>query len=109
MRQVPYTMVKFSAFENTVKAFYKYVFTMPKETYSKSFQLMITFLSGYWAGIFCAIVSHPADTMVSILNKRSSNAPVGQQVGAIYKEIGFKGLWNGLTPRIVMVGTLTGL
>lgn len=36
-RQVPYTMVKFAAFENTVKAFYKYVFTNPKDTYSKSF------------------------------------------------------------------------
>jgi len=29
-RQVPYTMVKFGAFENTVKACYKYVWTQPK-------------------------------------------------------------------------------
>jgi len=71
-------MVKFSAFENTVKAFYKHVFTAGKDSYSKTTQLSITFLSGYWAGIFCALVSHPADTMVSILNKRSSNAPIGQ-------------------------------
>ena len=63
MRQVPYTMVKFGAFENTVKAFYANVFTAPRSSYSKSTQLMITFLSGYWAGIFCAIVSHPADTI----------------------------------------------
>jgi len=68
-RQVPYTMVKFGAFENTVKAFYTYVFTQPKESYSKATKLMITFMSGYFAGIFCAIVSHPADTMVSIMNK----------------------------------------
>ncbi len=77
MRQVPYTMVKFAAFENTVKAFYRHIFTNPKDSYSRSTQLMITFLSGYWAGIFCAVVSHPADTMVSILNKKSSDAPVG--------------------------------
>jgi len=110
MRQVPYTMVKFAAFENTVKAFYKYVFNKKeKSQYARSTQLMITFLSGYWAGIFCAIVSHPADTMVSIINKRKSNAPMGTQVGEIYKEIGFKGLWNGLGTRIVMIGTLTGL
>ena len=109
MRQVPYTMVKFAAFENTVKAFYKHIFTLGKENYSKQTQLMVTFLSGYWAGIFCALVSHPADTMVSILNKRSSNDPVGQQVRNIYAEIGFKGLWNGLFARIIMVGTLTGL
>ena len=102
-------MVKFAAFENTVKAFYKHIFTAPKESYSKSTQLMVTFLSGYWAGIFCAIVSHPADTMVSILNKRDRNAPTGQQVKEIYRDIGFKGLWNGLGARIIMVGTLTGL
>ena len=37
LRQIPYTMVKFAAFENTVKAFYKYKFTAGKENYSKSF------------------------------------------------------------------------
>lgn len=35
-RQVPYTMVKFGAFENTVKAFYAHIFTKPKNEYSKS-------------------------------------------------------------------------
>jgi solute carrier family 25 phosphate transporter 3 len=70
---------------------------------------MVTFLSGYWAGIFCAIVSHPADTMVSILNKRSSNEPTGTQIKLIYREIGFNGLWNGLMTRIIMIGTLTGM
>jgi solute carrier family 25 phosphate transporter 3 len=108
-RQVPYTMVKFGAFENIVKAFYSNVFTKPKSEYSKSTQLMITFMSGYLSGIFCAVVSHPADTMVSILNKKSGNEPTGQKVKQIYSEIGFKGLWNGLGTRILMVGTLTGL
>ena len=103
MRQVPYTMVKFAAFENTVKAFYNNIFTAPRSSYSKATQLSITFMSGYFAGIFCAIVSHPADTMVSIMNK------TGQSAGEIYKDIGFKGLWNGLGVRIFMIGTLTGL
>jgi len=102
-RQIPYTIVKFVAFEKTVRALYANVFTAPRETYSKNTQLMVTFLAGYWAGIFCAIVSHPADTMVSIMNKR------GGTVGSIYAEIGFKGLWNGLGTRIFMIGTLTGL
>lgn len=99
-RQIPYTIVKFVAFEKTVRALYANVFTAPRESYSKNTQLLVTFLAGYWAGIFCAIVSHPADTMVSILNKR------GGTVGSIYKEIGFKGLWNGLGARIIMVGHL---
>jgi len=102
-RQVPYTMVKFGAFEKTVQAFYANIFTAPKSSYSKSTQLAITFMSGYFAGIFCAIVSHPADTMVSIMNKN------GKSAGEIYKDIGFNGLWAGLGVRIFMIGTLTGL
>lgn len=109
-RQVPYTMVKFAAFERTVRFMYASIFNKkPKSEYSKSFQLLITFLSGYWAGIFCAIVSHPADTMVSKLNNVQGSGSVGEKVGKIYKDIGFAGLWRGLATRILMIGTLTGL
>jgi solute carrier family 25 phosphate transporter 3 len=108
-RQVPYTMVKFGAFENTVKYVYSNVLTAPKSSYSKSTQLSVTFAAGYFAGIFCAIVSHPADTMVSIINKRGSNEPASVQARQIYSEIGFNGLWKGLATRIFMIGTLTGL
>lgn len=71
---MPYTVVKFVAFEKVVENFYKRIFTKPKDEYSNSTQLMITLMSGYIAGIFCAVVSHPADTMVSILNKQKSDA-----------------------------------
>ena len=35
----------------------------------QSEQLMVTFAAGYIAGVFCAIVSHPADNIVSVINK----------------------------------------
>jgi len=79
-RQVPYTIVKFVAFEKIVAAFYSKVFTKPKSEYSKGTQLMVTFMSGYIAGVFCAFVSHPADTMVSILNKKENKT--GASTGA---------------------------
>ena len=41
---------------------------------------MVTFLAGYFAGVFCAIVSHPADTMVSKLNQKKSSAGIGAAV-----------------------------
>lgn len=85
-RQVPYTIVKFVAFEWFVQFFYDNVFTQPKETYNKATQLSVTFASGYLAGIFCAIVSHPADTMVSKLySVGKSEGSVGSKVAAIYK------------------------
>jgi solute carrier family 25 phosphate transporter 3 len=104
-RQVPYTMVKFSCFEKTVEAFYTYVFTEPKSSYSKSTQLSITFASGYIAGVLCAVVSQPADTLVSKLNQ-SPGAALGE---VIAKAGGLPGLYKGLGMRIIMVGTLTGL
>lgn len=102
-RQIPYTIVKFVAFEKIVQAFYTHIFTNEKSSYSKGTQMMITFASGYTAGVFCAIVSHPADTMVSIMNK------TGQSAGEIYADVGFNGLWKGLGTRIFMIGTLTCL
>ena len=66
-RQVPYTIVKFVAFEWFVQFFYDNIFTKGKNNYNKATQLSVTFASGYLAGIFCAIVSHPADTIFSKL------------------------------------------
>jgi solute carrier family 25 phosphate transporter 3 len=78
--------VKFVAFEWFVQFFYDNVFTLGKESYSKSTQLGVTFASGYLAGIFCAIVSHPADTMVSKLySQGKAEGSVGTKVAAIYK------------------------
>jgi len=103
-RQIPYTMMKFACFERTVEALYAYVVPKPRDQCSKSEQLVVTFAAGYIAGVFCAIVSHPADTIVSKLNQKS-----GSTAGQIAKELGFAGLWKGLFPRIIMIGTLTAL
>jgi len=108
-RQIPYTVVKFVFFEKVVEFFYKNIFTAPKESYSKATQLSITFASGYTAGVLCAIVSHPADTMVSKLNAVKTEGSTMDNVKKIYGDIGFNGLWRGLGTRIIMIGTLTGL
>lgn len=60
--------MKFAVFERTIEAIYKYVIPKPRDQYSKSEQLAVTFIAGYISGVFCAIVSHPADTVVSKLN-----------------------------------------
>jgi len=108
-RQIPYTVMKFVAFEKVVEMFYRNVLTKPKNEYSKLTQLSVTFASGYIAGVFCAIVSHPADTMVSKLNNMKTEGSMMNNVKTIYGQIGFSGLWRGLGTRIIMIGTLTGL
>lgn len=111
MRQVPYTMMKFAAFERTVEAIYKHALSKPKHEYNKLEQLGVTFAAGYWAGIFCAVVSHPADTVVSKLNNvtKAPGEGTGAVIGRILKDLGFVGVWRGLGARIVMIGTLTAL
>ncbi len=108
LRQIPYTMVKFATFERIVEAIYNYL-PKRKSEYSTYQQTGVSFLGGYIAGIFCAIVSHPADVMVSKINaEKQANESIGQATSRIYGKIGFGGLWNGLAVRIVMIGTLTG-
>ena len=64
-------------------------------------------MSGYLAGIICAIVPHPADTLVSLKGK-AANA--GKGFGQIAKDFGYSNLFTkGLGTRIIMIGTLTGL
>lgn len=103
-RQIPYTMMKFACFERTVEAIYKYVVPKPRSECNKGEQLVVTFAAGYIAGVFCAIVSHPADTIVSKLNQDAGSTAAG-----VAKKLGFMGLWKGLFPRIIMIGTLTAL
>ncbi|XP_013385885.1 phosphate carrier protein, mitochondrial [Lingula anatina] len=103
-RQIPYTMMKFACFERTVEALYKYVVPKPRSQCSKPEQLVVTFIAGYIAGVFCAIVSHPADTIVSKLNQAK-----GSNFVEVAKSLGLLGMWKGLFPRIIMIGTLTAL
>lgn len=102
LRQIPYTMMKFACFERTVELLYKYVVPKPRADCTKGEQLIVTFAAGYIAGVFCAIVSHPADTVVSKLNKEKGSTAMD-----VAKKLGMAGMWKGLMPRIVMIGTLT--
>jgi len=103
-RQIPYTMMKFACFEKTVEFLYANVVPKPRAECSKGEQLIVTFAAGYIAGVFCAVVSHPADTIVSYMNKAK-----GATLGSSARDLGFKGMWAGLGPRIIMIGTLTAL
>ena len=76
------TMMKFGSVETIVELVYKYAVPTPKEQCSKPFQLGVSFAGGYVAGIFCALVSHPADNLVSFLNNAK-----GATVADVSKDI----------------------
>lgn len=119
-RQIPYTVIKFVAFEAIISQIYSFTESSmgrSKADFSKMEQLGWTFVAGYSAGVLCGAVSHPADTMASLISK-SPDMPGGgiDKVKTLYNKgygdipaVGFNGLWKGFGPRVFMIGTLTAL
>ncbi|KAJ5676640.1 Mitochondrial phosphate carrier protein [Penicillium maclennaniae] len=97
-KQVPYTMAKFVVFEKVSEAVYK---TVNKDTLSDGAKTGINLGSGLVAGLAAAIVSQPADTMLSKINK-TPGAP-----GEGTHELGIRGSYSGIGLRLFMVGSLT--
>ena len=90
MRQIPYTMMKFAAFERTVEFLYKYVVPVPRDQLGKPSQLVVTFAAGYIAGVLCTLVSHPADSIVSKLNSQA-----GSSIWESARQLGMAGMDGG--------------
>ena len=104
-RQIPYTVIKFVAFERISEFIYSKL-SKPKSDLSIAEQMGVVFASGYLSGVFCAVASHPADILVSKINAIKTEGNIWSKSNLIYKEIGFSGFWKGIYPRTFMIGTL---
>ncbi|KAH8548512.1 mitochondrial carrier domain-containing protein [Umbelopsis sp. PMI_123] len=107
-KQVPYTMAKFVVYEKAAEAIYKTI-GKPKDQLANSTVTAVNLGSGIIAGTAAAIISQPADTLLSKINKQkgAEGQSVTSRLISMSKELGVKGLFTGLGPRIVMVATLT--
>jgi len=77
---------------------------------SKSSNICVSLLSGVIAGVAAATISHPADTLLSKINKAGAGGTGGtlSRLGNIAAETGFVNLCTvGLGARWIMIGTLT--
>jgi solute carrier family 25 phosphate transporter 3 len=108
-KQIPYTMAKFAVQGDVADRIYLSMGKTPAEL-SNSTNLGISLTSGVVAGVAAAIISHPADTLLSKVNKAGAggDGPMMVRLANIAREIGFVKLATvGLMPRCVMIGTLT--
>lgn len=108
-KQVPYTMVKFAVQGRAAELMYRGAGTVPRKA-SYAFNLGISLFSGVIAGVAAAIVSHPADTLLSQINKKGAGGAgsTTSRLIAIAREMGFVKLClTGLPARCVMIGALT--
>lgn len=103
-RQILGTVANFYTFESTAEGVYTYLLTNDKDTYSPTTQLMVTFGSGYISGFVCTVVSHPADSLIS-LKARKPHKTLKQ----LTDEVGWKNLaTNGLRLRVLLTGSIIG-
>merc|ERR1711918_206728 len=75
-------------------------------------KMAVALTSGVIAGVASAIISHPADTLLSKVNKAGAGGEgsIMTRLGRIAGEIGFVNLATvGLGARCVMIGSLTAL
>ncbi|KAJ1338738.1 solute carrier family 25 (mitochondrial phosphate transporter) member 3 [Microdochium nivale] len=105
-KQIPYTMAKFVVFEKVSEAAFG---IWPKSSLSDGMQTTVNLGSGLIAGFAAAIVSQPADTMLSKINKTKGAPGEGttSRLIKIAKELGLRGSYGGIGARLFMVGTLT--
>ncbi|KAF2683771.1 mitochondrial carrier [Lentithecium fluviatile CBS 122367] len=105
-KQVPYTMAKFVVFEKVNETVYQYV---DKKSASNGKQTAINLGSGLIAGFAAALVSQPADTMLSKINKTKGLPGEGttSRLIKIAGELGLRGSYAGIGARLFMVGGLT--
>ena len=108
-KQVPYTMAKFAVQGEVADAMYASMGKSPKDL-SSTTNLGISLSSGVVAGVAAAVISHPADTLLSKINKKGAGGEGSMMTRLmnIAKEVGFVNLCTvGLLPRCIMIGTLT--
>ena len=110
MKQVPYTMAKFAVQGEAAEKMAPVMGGAPLADLTGGAKLAVSLASGVVAGVAAAIISHPADTLLSKVNKAGAGGEgsIMVRLGRIASEIGFVKLCTvGLGARCVMIGTLT--
>lgn len=100
--RVPYTIAKFVVYEKVAEAVYR---SLDKSKMSDVAQTGVNLGSGLVAGFAAALISQPADTMLSKINKTKGEPGEGNtsRLIKIAKELGIRGSYAGIGTRLFMV------
>merc|ERR1712078_93363 len=108
-KQIPYTCAKFLVQGTASDSIYQSMGKTPAEV-SGATALGVSLTSGVIAGVAAAIISHPADTLLSLINKEGAGGEgsIVTRLTRLAAETGFVKLClTGLGARCVMIGSLT--
>lgn len=102
-RQISFGMMKFLVFDFFTDFAYSLLPYLADQT---STRLSVSLTSGLVAGVCAAIVSQPADTVLSTMNRDPGRSSIPSTVATIIEERGVGGLFLGLPSRIVWSGAI---
>ncbi|KAF9103832.1 mitochondrial phosphate carrier protein [Mortierella sp. AM989] len=106
-KQIPYTMAKFVVFEHATETILGRLGDPGK--LSSSTMTGVNLAAGLCAGVAAALVSQPADTLLSKINKASGTGSISSRLVGLARELGLRGLFLGTSTRLIQVATLTSL
>lgn len=101
-------MATFVVYEKSIQAAYT---VFRKENLSSAATTGINLGAGLVAGLAAAVVSQPADTILSKINKEKGQPGEGisRRLFRIAAGLGVRGAYTGMTARLVMVGGMTAV
>ncbi|KAG9315777.1 mitochondrial carrier [Chiua virens] len=106
-KQIPYAIGQFTVNELCHEAAYRSMSEETRRNLSGSAKLTLQLGSGIIAGFAAAILSHPADTLLSQINKgHGPSGSMAHRLGVLARQAGFRGLFAGLGPRMIMTAGL---
>ncbi|KAG6377089.1 mitochondrial carrier [Boletus reticuloceps] len=106
-RQIPYAIGQFTVNEFCHEVAFRAMSGKTRRNLSGASKFSIQLGSGIIAGFAAAILSHPADTLLSQINK--GYGPVGSmthRLSVLARQAGLRGLFAGLGPRMLMTAGL---
>ncbi|KAK3298948.1 mitochondrial phosphate carrier protein [Chaetomium fimeti] len=108
LKQIPYTMATFVVYEKAIQAAYSVI---NRDELSAAGVTGINLGSGLVAGLAAAVVSQPADTILSKINKEKAQPGEGtaRRLFRIASGLGLRGAYTGMRARLVMVGGMTAV
>uniref|UniRef100_A0A0G4H5A8 Uncharacterized protein n=1 Tax=Chromera velia CCMP2878 TaxID=1169474 RepID=A0A0G4H5A8_9ALVE len=102
-RQVIFGIAKFVGFDAISRAVFDAVPSLQEEPQSR---LAVSALSGVIAGLFSAVLTQPADSVLSRVNKQKSG--VAETITQMFEEFGPRGFFFGLFGRLLTSGFIVG-
>lgn len=102
-RQVIFGSVKFLAFERSCDLIYSYLPTLMDGDTNR---LLVTLLSGAFAGTLSCIVSQPADSVLTYVARKGESIDVIQGCRMMIQEDGIGSLFRGLQSRCIWAGCI---